>query len=335
MTDWLSVLTRQPARPAPEGAPAPGSIGGAIAGEAARRAPQSGHAEVPVINPGPEGVVIGPGGVEEGLPLDAQAEQRLDRLGTMAAIWGQEAGVMARRSSRRPRMRPAEQADFPIGPGGVVGRDLTLDTSRAVGVPETFMRALTGHESGDNPNAEAPTSSAAGLGQFIDSTWLRMMRQYGPAYGFGQGQLANLSNADILELKTDPEWARIMVGEYARENAPILRRAVGRDVTEGEVYLGHWLGPETASVLIKAVDEDRRGSGRGRLGRDVVDRAAFNANMPIFYTPDARITLEGEGNDRRFVYHGGGRLRTVSEVHAAQTRAFRRDLWRAPDPSRD
>lgn len=300
-----------------------GNVIGDLAGRAARGEQQrQERARVPVI---------GPGGVDgPNLPLDAESEQRLNRLGSMAAVWGEEAGRLARRSARRPRLPGAvrDTSDFPIGPGGVAERDITAESSRAVGVPEPYMRALTGHESGDNPNAEAPTSTATGLGQFIDGTWLDMMRRHGPRYGFGQGNLANLSDADVLELRTDPEWSRIMVGEYARENAPILRRAVGRDVTEGEVYLGHWLGPETAAVLIKAVDEDRRRSGRGRIARDVVGRAAFNANMPIFYTPDARITLEGEGRNRHFVYHGGGRLRTVSEVHAVQTRAFRREIWR-------
>lgn len=345
--DWFQVLTGQPLpgqprrgerRPEPEAMP--GADVGAVAGRSVRQERQrreGGHRAVPRVNSGE--VVIGPGGVigDERRAQAALSEPREQARRAMHVLWGNQAAQLALRADRRPRIPGAasEAPDFPIGPGGVVGEDGAVVSARAVGVPTTYMRALTGHESGDDPDAEAPTSSAAGLGQFIDSTWVDMMRRYGPRYGLGEGRLANLSNADVLSLKNDPNWSRLMTAEYARENYNILRRETGRDVSEGEVYLAHWLGPEAASALIKAVDQDRRSTGRGRIARDLVTRGAFNANLPIFYTPDANITLEGEGDDRRFVYHGGGRLRTASEVHAAQTRAFRRQLFQVADPLTD
>lgn len=266
-----------------------------------------------------------PMGPERGPPTDDFSRE--------IGEWGAEAGRIARAAARRPRI-PTDYRDAPetdtATPAFFMRGGSRREADRAAyatGTPVPYMEALTGHESGDDANAQAPTSSATGLGQFIDDTWVRLMDQYGPRYGFGEGHLAGLSRADVLELRRDPMWARIMTAEYARENAPIIQRITGRAPTEGETYLGHWLGPQTAGALIKAVDEDRRSGGRGRVARNLVSNGAFIANMPIFYTPDADVRLEGG----RFVYHGGGRLRTAAEVYAAQTRAFRNVEFRAED----
>lgn len=248
------------------------------------------------------------------------------------ARWQRGAADDLRRLALGMRYRPQlptyaddeTRAAFPFSPPVSAERPASR-AARATGVPVSYIGALTGHESGDDENAEAPTSSATGHGQFIDDTWLRMMRTYGPRYGLDASQVAK---ADLLALRRDPQWSAIMIGEYAQENAPVMRRALGRELSEGEVYLGHFLGAEGAVPLIQAVDRDRRRErGRQTIGRDVVSRGAFLSNMPIFYTPDADVRLEGPPGNRRFVYHGGGRLRTATEVYEAQTRAFRRQIY--------
>lgn len=324
--DWFQVVTGQPSplerrrgerQPEPE--VIPGADIGAIAGRAVRQERQrreGGHRE-PSTSPSPGSIVIGPGGVV-GDDRAAQAainDPRETQRRSMHALWGQEAAALARRADRRPRLGagPDEALDFPIGPGGVVGD--TPATSRAavaVGVPRQYLDTLIVQESGGNPNARAPTSSATGHAQFIDSTWLRMMRQYGGRYGFGEGRLADLSDDDVLELRTDPEWAAIMAAEYSRENAELLKPAIGREPTQGEVYLAHFLGPGDAARLINAAQEDRRRERGGRPATQFVSPGSAEANRTIFYDEN-------------------GRSRSAGVVAALQMRKFSPDLFRLQD----
>ena len=100
-------------------------------------------------------------------------------------------------------------------------------------------------ESGGNPNARNPHSSAGGAGQFIDSTFLSMMRKHRPDL------VAGKSNADILALKFDPAISREMTSAYASDNAGILSKA-GLPVTPGSTYLAHFAGPQGALGILKA-----------------------------------------------------------------------------------
>jgi len=100
-------------------------------------------------------------------------------------------------------------------------------------------------ESGGRADARNPLSSATGLGQFIDSTWLRMMRVYRPDL------TAQLSRGELLALREDPEMSREMVRNLAREGADFLR-ARGHTITAGRLYLAHFLGMEGAHTALTA-----------------------------------------------------------------------------------
>lgn len=100
-------------------------------------------------------------------------------------------------------------------------------------------------ESGGNPNARNPHSSAGGAGQFIDSTFLSMIRKHRPDLAEGK------SDADILSLKFDPVISRDMTAAYAADNAGILSRA-GLPVTPGSTYLAHFAGPQGAVGILNA-----------------------------------------------------------------------------------
>ena len=102
---------------------------------------------------------------------------------------------------------------------------------------------IIGAESGGNPNATNPNSSAAGPGQFIDSTWLAMLAKHRPDI---QG-----TPQQLLALKTDPALARDMTAAYAADNAGILS-AAGLPVTPGTQYLAHFAGPKGAVGLLSA-----------------------------------------------------------------------------------
>lgn len=200
--------------------------------------------------------------------------------------------------------------------------EISEDAARAAGVPASYIRHLMGHESGDDPSASAPTSSADGLGQFIDRSWRERMSRSGARYGLGEGDMANLSDEEIMALRRNPAWAAVMIGEEARDLEDGLRRRLGRTVTEGEVYLAHFLGEGGASRLLRAP--------RAGLARDHADQGQVNANLPIFYTREARFDLVPDANGKRkFRYLGGGRLRTVQEVIEAQTGGFSRAEFRS------
>ncbi|TAX12523.1 hypothetical protein ELI07_07340 [Rhizobium leguminosarum] len=116
-------------------------------------------------------------------------------------------------------------------------------TSRAGG--GYLADKIVGVESGGDPDAQNPNSSAGGAGQFIDSTWLSMVKQYRPDVAEGK------SAQEIIALKADGSLSREMTGRYAQENTAFLRNQ-GIQTTDGNVYLAHFLGPRGAAQVIKA-----------------------------------------------------------------------------------
>ena len=98
-------------------------------------------------------------------------------------------------------------------------------------------------ESGGDPNARNPKSTATGLGQFIESTWLYMMRTYRPDL------VRSMSRQDLLDLRTNPALSRQMVVNLARENEAYLR-SKGHAVSPGRLYLAHFLGPKDADRVL-------------------------------------------------------------------------------------
>src|SRR5215831_16395204 len=92
-------------------------------------------------------------------------------------------------------------------------------------------------------------SSAVGAGQFINSTWLDMIRRYRPDLAEGR------SPDEILALRSDPNYAglgREMTGAYARQNEGVLQGAGIQFPTPGQIYLAHFAGPGGAIKALKA-----------------------------------------------------------------------------------
>ena len=103
--------------------------------------------------------------------------------------------------------------------------------SASTGVDFSYLLEKAAVESGFNPNAKAATSSATGLYQFTDSTWLSVLQAHGAQHGLGalaseitsgpDGAPAVSNAADlqkILALRTDPEIAASMAAELAKDN---------------------------------------------------------------------------------------------------------------------
>lgn len=130
--------------------------------------------------------------------------------------------------------RGGEAVD-PFGGDTVVASD--------VSAVDTLTDRIIHVESGGSAHAKNPLSSATGLGQFIERTWIRMMYTY-------RADLARtLSRNDLLALRYDPTISREMVRNLAREGEAYLR-ARGHQITAGRLYLCHFLGMEGAHLVL-------------------------------------------------------------------------------------
>lgn len=152
--------------------------------------------------------------------------------------------------------------------------------------------AYASMESGLNPSARASGSSASGLYQFTQQTWLNAVRQYGPQHGLGNeaaavvqqgGQLAVADPAmrqRILDLRNDPQVSSDMAAEHLRGLAVRLTPVLGRTPDAAEVYLAHFLGGGGATQALQALQ-----STPNRPAADLFPEAA-QVNRPLFYGSD-------------------------------------------------
>ena len=165
--------------------------------------------------------------------------------------------------------------------------------SRSTGTSFDFLLRTAVRESALDPTAKASTSSARGLFQFIDTTWLAMVKEEGPRYGLAQQasaieKTANgryvvpdpTKRAEILKLREDPSVSALMAGALASRNADYLSTNIGRQPTSGELYIAHFLGASGARKLISLAQNQPSTSAASAFPE------AAHANRPIFYKPD-------------------------------------------------
>jgi Transglycosylase SLT domain len=162
--------------------------------------------------------------------------------------------------------------------------------SQATGTSFHYLVATAQVESGLNPQAGAATSSARGLFQFIDQTWLATMKQDGPALGYGQYADAISQSpsgryyvadpslrSEILKLRNDPTANAVMAGAFTKSNAAILSDRLGRAPSEGELYIAHFLGAGGAAKLVTLAANNPNATAADFFGH------AAHANPSIFY----------------------------------------------------
>jgi hypothetical protein len=164
------------------------------------------------------------------------------------------------------------------------------DAARATGAGFEYLLNTAIRESSLNPNAKAKSSSATGLFQFLDQTWLGTMKQSGAGLGYGkyadaisktsQGKFVVSDLAmrrEIMALRKDPTANSLMAGAFANSNAKVLTDRLGRKPTDGELYMAHFLGASGASRFIKAAEANPNGKAAALFPR------AAHANNSIFY----------------------------------------------------
>src|SRR5690242_16069328 len=100
-------------------------------------------------------------------------------------------------------------------------------------------------ESSGDANAKNKRSSATGLGQFLNETWLDLIRAHRPDL------IRERSADEILELRRDPKLSREMTIRFVERNAAILERR-GLPVTPGTIYLAHFAGGAGAVAILSA-----------------------------------------------------------------------------------
>lgn len=160
--------------------------------------------------------------------------------------------------------------------------------AQASGVDFGFLLKTAQRESGLDPSAKAPTSSAMGLFQFTEGTWLSTLQRYGARHGI---DTQSMSRSQMLALRSDAGVAARMAGELAKENAGILEKKLGRPASHGELYLAHFLGPHEAAKLARAAQ-----AGETRPAAELFPEAA-KANPNVFHAKD------GTALDAVALYH--------------------------------
>jgi hypothetical protein len=145
-------------------------------------------------------------------------------------------------------------------------------------------------ESDLNPSATATTSSAKGLFQFIDQTWLGTVKEAGTQFGYGKYADAITKSpsgtysvsdpqakADILKLRDDPVASSAMAGVLTQSNSFKLTGEIGRRPSDSELYMAHFMGVSGASKLINSATNNPGASGAALFPN------AAAANKSIFY----------------------------------------------------
>jgi hypothetical protein len=172
-------------------------------------------------------------------------------------------------------------------PQGVV--NAIKQASVKTGVNFAYLVQQAGAESSFQADAKAKTSSASGLYQFIERTWLSMVDKHGAKHGL---ETDGKTRGELLELRNDPRAASLMAAEFASENEQFLDSHWGGEVGSTELYFAHFLGAGGASAFLNARDSDPTQAAA------TLFPAAAKANRNVFY-------------DR-----STGRAKTLDEIYA-------------------
>jgi hypothetical protein len=167
--------------------------------------------------------------------------------------------------------------------------DAVVAAAEATGVDPAYLCALAEKESTWSTEARARTSSAAGLFQFIESTWLRMVKSHGAVVGLqgyaeqivmgptGPRVADDAARSRILALRSDAWISAVLAAEMVKRDKAVVGSRLGREIRDAEVYLAHLLGPAAAGRILGAV------GGSPRRSAAAMVPASARANRALFY----------------------------------------------------
>jgi len=205
------------------------------------------------------------------------------------------------------QMRKAESAALAAKEGrGAAVLDVPADLAKTItnvsqgsGVSAGFIAALVKREygaklNGPNPDYGAPTSivgpdgkptsSAVGVGQFTNTTFLNLMRDPNVAATIGVNTSA-LTDAQLLDLRKNPEVSVAAIAALAVQNQKAMQQFLGRPVDDAETYMAHFLGASGAVSLIKAYQQTPDVPAASILPD------AADANKPVFYSNGKALSV--------------------------------------------
>ncbi len=187
---------------------------------------------------------------------------------------------------------PQSQPKNAVRPPPVV--DAIRYGAERTGTGFDYLVKTAQRESALDPNAKAKTSSASGLYQFIDQTWLGLMKTEGDKHGLGayagaiseRGGTYSVDDAklrrEILALRHDPKVSSVMAGVLTQKNRETLVAALGREPNAADLYVAHVLGAGGAQSLIRTA----KSAPTQSAAADFPEAAA--ANKPIFFDRSGR-----------------------------------------------
>jgi hypothetical protein len=159
-----------------------------------------------------------------------------------------------------------------------------------------YLMALADKESNFVPHAESKKSSATGLYQFTDATWLETVKRVGGRYGLQHdADMIRMVNGrpvvedpevlkEILDRRSNPTIAAIMAAEKANYDKQRIERTLGHKLNHTESYIAHLLGTGAAIQFLTLMKESPN-----TKAADAFPKAA-PGNAPLFYkkTEDGR-----------------------------------------------
>ena len=166
--------------------------------------------------------------------------------------------------------------------------DAVWRASARTGVNFDYLMDQARVESGFDANARARISSATGLFQFIEQSWLGVVERHGAKHGLGWASDAITRGSDgryrvadgatkqaILAMRRDPDAASAMAAEFASDNADVLSQQLGRAPGATDLYFAHFLGAGGAAKFLVARDANPGASAASLLPK----QAAANRNI--------------------------------------------------------
>ncbi|HEY7383876.1 MAG TPA: transglycosylase SLT domain-containing protein [Beijerinckiaceae bacterium] len=145
--------------------------------------------------------------------------------------------------------------------------DTVIRAAKVTGIDPAYAMALADKESGFDPDIRASTSSAVGLFQFLEGTWLQVLNEHAGRHGYaevaaaievvgGRPTVAADARSWIMSLRRDPYLSALMACEMAREASERLAKVTNGSVQDGDLYLAHFLGAAGAERMLKLVEKN-------------------------------------------------------------------------------
>src|ERR1700694_1634105 len=197
-----------------------------------------------------------------------------------------------------------------VGPSHVRIAGAIKQAANTTGTSFQYLLATAKMESNFNSRASASTSSARGLYQFIDQTWLGTVKEAGAQLAYGKSADAitkspsggysvsdPAARSAIMKLRDDPAAASSMAAVLTQSNSFKLTGKIGRRPTDSELYMAHFMGVGGAAKLISNAEDNPQASG-------------------------ARLFPNAAAANRSIFFDRAGRARTVAEVYSVLTSRY-------------